>query len=145
MFALKTGPDAKVGGQWHSFLVEGIDALYSLHGRKGATIYSSLEAKPWGLREYTVRDLIGHYMRFGQRGSDRSARREPATTVEIVERLPTHEEYHVLLQTVGWGDNDRPGRAGKTLAGARFGVAAVEGDRAVGTGMVLGDGSLSHT
>jgi len=35
MFALQSGPDPKIGGQWHSFFVEGIDALYSLHGRKG--------------------------------------------------------------------------------------------------------------
>ena len=114
--------------------------MYSLHGRNGATIHSPLEAKPWGLREYTVRDLNGHYLRFGQRGSDRVGRREPATTVDIVERLPTPEEHQVLIQAVGWGGNDRPGRAGKALSGARFGVVAVEGDRAVGTGMVLGDG-----
>jgi GNAT superfamily N-acetyltransferase len=140
MFALQSGPDARIGGQWHSFFVEGIDALYSHHNRTGATIYSPLEAKPWGLREYTVRDLNGHYLRFGQRGSDRAIGREPANTVEIVERLPTPEEYQVLLKAVGWGDNDRPDRARMALAGARFGVVAVEGNRAVGTGMVLGDG-----
>jgi GNAT superfamily N-acetyltransferase len=143
MFALQSGPDAKVGGQWHSFFVEGIDALYSLHSRNGATIYSPLEAKPWGLREYTVRDLNGHYLRFGQRGSDRSATagREPAAAVEIVERLPTPEEYQALLQAVGWGGNDRPDRLEKALSGARFGVVAVDGGRAVGTGMVVGDGA----
>jgi len=140
MFALQMGPDARVGGQWHSFFVDGIDALYRLHIRNGATIYSPLEAKPWGLREYTVRDLNRHYLRFGQRGSDRPAGREPAASVEIVERLPTPEEYQVLHQAVGWGDNDRPGRAAKALSGALFGVVAVEGNRAVGTGMVLGDG-----
>jgi GNAT superfamily N-acetyltransferase len=140
MFALQTGPDSKVGGQWHSFFVEGIDALYSLHSRNGATIDSPLEAKPWGLREYTVRDLNGHYLRFGQRGLDRPAGHEPATAIDIVERLPTPEEYQVLLQAVGWGDKHQPGRAEKALSGARFGVVAVEGDRAVGTGMVLGDG-----
>jgi hypothetical protein len=39
------------------------------------------EAKTWGIREYTVRDLDGQYLRFGQPGSDRSARagRERAT------------------------------------------------------------------
>jgi catechol 2,3-dioxygenase-like lactoylglutathione lyase family enzyme len=57
MFALHSGPDAKIGGQWHSFFVEGIDTLYSLHSHRGATIYSPLEMKPWSLREYTVRDL----------------------------------------------------------------------------------------
>jgi GNAT superfamily N-acetyltransferase len=140
MFSLQTRPDTQVGGQWHSFFVEGIDALYSLHRRNGATIHSPLEAKPWGLREYTVRDLNGHYLRFGQRGSGRQSGREPAANVAIVERLPTPGEYHVLLQAVGWGSNDRPGRAEKALSGARFGVVAVDGDRAVGMGLVLGDG-----
>ena len=139
-----SGPDAKVGGQWHSFFVEGIDALHDLHGRNGATICSPLEAKPWGLREYTVRDLNGHYLRFGQRGSDRSATagREPATDVAIVERLPTPEEYLGLVRAVGWAR--RPpatDRAAQALAGARFGVVAVDGGRAVGAGMVLGDGA----
>jgi GNAT superfamily N-acetyltransferase len=143
MFARRSGPDAKAGGQWHSFFVEGIDALYDLHRRNGATICSPLEAKPWGLREYAVRDLDGHYLRFGQRDSDRSATagREPANTVAILERLPTPEEYQELGRGVGWADDVTPDRPGKVLGGARCGVVAVEGDRAVGAGLVLGDGA----
>jgi len=131
MFAQQSGPDAQVGGQWHAFFVDGIDALHDLHRRNGATICSPLEVKPWGLREYTVRDLNGHYLRFVQRGSDRSATagRAPASTVAIVERLPTQEEYQELIQAVGWARNAPPDRAGKALAGARFGVVAVEGNR----------------
>ena len=56
MFALQSGPEAPAGGQWHSFFVEGIDALQDFHRLNGATICSPLEMKPWGLREYTVRD-----------------------------------------------------------------------------------------
>jgi GNAT superfamily N-acetyltransferase len=143
MFALPSGPEAKVGGQWHSFFVEGIDALHDFHARNGAAICSPLEAKPWGLREYTVRDLNGHYLRFGQRGSDRSATagREPATQVAIVERLPTPEELQGLLRAVGWASDDRTDRAARALAGARAGVVATEGGRAVGSGMILGDGT----
>jgi GNAT superfamily N-acetyltransferase len=147
MFSQQSGPDAKVGGQWHSFFVDGIDALYDLHRRNGATIGSPLEAKPWGLREYTVRDLNGHYLRFGQRVSDRSATagREPASSVAIVERLPTLDEYQGLMQGVGWASNLPPDRAGSALAGTRFGVVAIAGDRVVGTGLVLGDGvTLSY-
>jgi ribosomal protein S18 acetylase RimI-like enzyme len=143
MFALQSGAVAPAGGQWHSFFVEGIDALHDFHRRKGAAICSPLEAKPWGLREYTVRDLNGHYLRFGQRGSDRSAMagREPATDVAIVERLPTPEELQGLLRAVGWARDDRTDRAAKALAGARSGVVAVAGGRVVGSGMVLGDGA----
>lgn len=138
----QVGPGAKVGGQWHSFFVDGIDALHELHGCNGATICSPLELKPWGLREYTVRDLNGHYLRFGQRASDRSATagREPASTVSIVERLPTVEEYQVLMKGVGWSKTEPTDRERAALAGARFGVVAIEGDRVVGAGLVLGDG-----
>ena len=146
MFSIPSEPGAKVGGQWHSFFVEGIDALHDFHRRNGAAICSPLEAKPWGLREYTVRDLNGHYVRFGQRGSDRSATagREPATDVAIVERLPTPQEYLALVRAVGWdrgaqAAGDPIDRAARALAGARFGVVALDGGRAVGSGMVLGD------
>jgi GNAT superfamily N-acetyltransferase len=142
MFSLQSCPDAKIGGQWHSFFVEGIDSLFDFHVRNGATIWSPLEMKPWGLREYTVCDLNGHYLRFGQRGTDRAitAGRAPATDVVIVERLPTPAELQALVRAVGWGDDDRTERAETALTGARFGVVAVAGDSAVGTGYVLGDG-----
>jgi ribosomal protein S18 acetylase RimI-like enzyme len=142
MFALPSGPDVKVGGQWHSFFVEGIDALHDFHGRNGTAICSPLEAKPWGLREYTVRDPDGHYLRFGQRGSDRAATagREPATGVAIVERLPTPEELQGLFRAVGWSKDGRTYRTAKGLAGARFGVVAIGDEGVVGSGMVLGDG-----
>jgi GNAT superfamily N-acetyltransferase len=141
MFALQSGEVAPLRGQWHSFFVEGIDALHDFHRRSGAAIYSLLEAKPWGLREYTVRDLNGHYLRFGQRGADRSATagREPARDVAILERLPTPEQLQGLLRAVGWAKDDRTDRAAKALAGARFGVVAVADRRVVGSGMVLGD------
>ena len=143
MFSQQAGPAAKIGGHWHAFLVDGIDALYDLHNRNGATIFSPLEAKPWRMREYTVRDLDGHYLRFGQRCSDRSATggRERASSVAIVERLPTLEEYQSLIQGVGWADHVTPDQAAKILAGTRFGVVAVAGDRAVGMGLGLGDGA----
>jgi GNAT superfamily N-acetyltransferase len=143
MFSLQSGSDAPVGGQWHAFFVDGIDILYDLHKRKGAKIYSPLEMKPWGLREYIVCDLNGHYLRFGQRGSDRSATagREPASNVAIVERLPTLEEYLRMLEAVGWSNNSPPDRAGRVLAGVRKGVVAIDGDQVVGTGLEVGDGA----
>jgi ribosomal protein S18 acetylase RimI-like enzyme len=142
MFSLQAA-GAKFQGQWHSFFVEGIDALYDYHGRHGAEICSPLEPKPWGLREYTVRDLNGHFLRFGQRGTDRSATagRTPATEVTIVERLATPKELLGLFRAVGWSRDDRTERAATALAGARFGVVALAAERVVGSGMVLGDGA----
>jgi GNAT superfamily N-acetyltransferase len=124
-------------------LRRGFDALHDFHRRHGTAICSPLEAKPWGLREYAIRDLNGHCLRFGQRGSERSATagREPARDVAIVERLPTPEELQRLLGAVGWAKDDRTDRAAKALAGARSGVVAVAGGRGVGSWMVLGDGA----
>jgi GNAT superfamily N-acetyltransferase len=143
MFDQESSPAAKAGGQWHWFAVDGLDALYEFHGRNGATICSPLEAKPWAMREYTVRDLNGHYLRFGQRRVLRSetAKREPASTVSIVERLPTVEEYLELLHALDRAGADRPDRAQAALAGARLGVIALENGRVVGTGIVIGDGA----
>jgi GNAT superfamily N-acetyltransferase len=141
MFSQPSEPEKVTGGQWHSFFVQGIDALCAMHQRNGATIVSPLEPKPWGLREYIVRDLNGHYLRFGERNNDRSATagREPATGVVIVERMPTVEEYMALMEGVGWGGAP-PERTAGALAGARWGAVAMVGDHAVGMGLVLGDG-----
>jgi GNAT superfamily N-acetyltransferase len=143
MFDQESSPAPKTGGQCHCFAVDGLDALYEFHGRNGATICSPLEAKPWGMREYVVRDLNGHYLRFGQGTVLRSnrAESEPASTVSIVERLPTVEEYLELLHAVDWAGADQPDRARAALAGARLGVVAVENGRVVGTGLVIGDGA----
>ena len=42
-----------------------IDALYARHKAAGATIVHPIENKPWGIREYTVRDPSGYHLRFG--------------------------------------------------------------------------------
>ena len=60
--------------------------------------------------------------------------------------MPTHEEYLELVRAVGWtggsqADRDATDRAARALAGARFGVVALDSGGAVGSGMVLGDGA----
>jgi GNAT superfamily N-acetyltransferase/uncharacterized glyoxalase superfamily protein PhnB len=143
MFSLQPDLATRVEGHQHSIFVEGIDALYERHRRHGARIVSPLEAKPWGLREYTVRDINGYYLRFGEGGSDR---RPPGhelrpVSVAIVERKPTVEEYLILIDAVGWSALVDREVAPMALANALHGVVAVEGDRVVGTGLVVGDGA----
>jgi GNAT superfamily N-acetyltransferase/uncharacterized glyoxalase superfamily protein PhnB len=142
MFALHQDPATRIARQNHAFFVEGLNALHELHVRNGAIIISPLEAKPWGLREYTVRDFNGHFLRFGERALNRAANsgREPASSVEIVERLPNLDEYLALFQAVGWANLTRPETAEQAIAGARFGVVAMDAGRVIGTGLILGDG-----
>jgi catechol 2,3-dioxygenase-like lactoylglutathione lyase family enzyme len=45
--------------------VDDVDAVYEEYRARGAEIDSELESKPWGLREFTVRDPDGNLFRIG--------------------------------------------------------------------------------
>jgi uncharacterized glyoxalase superfamily protein PhnB len=47
-------------------LVEDADALYAEYRARGVEIVEPLESKPWGMREFTVKDLDGHFIRIGR-------------------------------------------------------------------------------
>jgi GNAT superfamily N-acetyltransferase len=108
-------------------------------------IVSPLEPKPWGLQEYTVRECNGYRLRFG----------EPVTThatatpakqlpegVRLVERLPTVEEYDMLVRAVGWANTNMEAVTA-ALRNTLYAVVAVEDDLAVGMARVVGDGAMA--
>jgi len=41
------------------------DCLHALYRERGVTIVEPLASKPWGMREFAVRDPDGHVLRFG--------------------------------------------------------------------------------
>jgi catechol 2,3-dioxygenase-like lactoylglutathione lyase family enzyme len=47
------------------FLVGDADALYEFHRANGVEIALQIEDRPYGIRDYTVRDLNGYYLVFG--------------------------------------------------------------------------------
>lgn len=49
------------------FVIGDADELYEFHRANGVEISEALADKPWGFRDYTVRDLDGNYLIFGQR------------------------------------------------------------------------------
>ena len=49
------------------FVIDDADKLYDFHRLVGVEILQTPEDKPWGLREYTVRDLHGYVLTFGHR------------------------------------------------------------------------------
>jgi catechol 2,3-dioxygenase-like lactoylglutathione lyase family enzyme len=49
------------------FVIGDADALYEFHRANGVEIFEEPSDKPWGFHDYTVRDLEGHYLVFGQR------------------------------------------------------------------------------
>jgi catechol 2,3-dioxygenase-like lactoylglutathione lyase family enzyme len=65
-------PDALAPGELgdHSYFayleVEGIDALYATLIANGAEPIAPLRTEPWGMREFGIRTVDGHRIRFGQ-------------------------------------------------------------------------------
>ncbi len=45
--------------------VPDVDAVYAEYKGRGAEIVAELETKPWGMREFTLRDPNGHCFRVG--------------------------------------------------------------------------------
>jgi hypothetical protein len=41
------------------------DRLYEFHRANGAEIAQAIDDRPYGIRDYTVRDLYGYYLVFG--------------------------------------------------------------------------------
>ncbi len=65
MFHLNAELAKHVEGHQHYFFVKGVDDLYARHQQNGVSIIATLERKPWGQREYAVKDLNGYHLRFG--------------------------------------------------------------------------------
>ncbi|MGD0193121.1 MAG: VOC family protein [Rhizomicrobium sp.] len=53
----------------HWIYAEEIDALYRELSASGAHIAEALESKPWGLRQFTVKDLDGNIFYFHRDGA----------------------------------------------------------------------------
>jgi uncharacterized glyoxalase superfamily protein PhnB len=63
-FGLNASMAARVSGMQYFLFVDGVEEWHALHRKGGAEICSAIENKPWGLREYTVRDPWGYELRF---------------------------------------------------------------------------------
>ena len=146
MFCLQPALAARVEGHQHAFFVTGVDRLHELHRARGAEVVSPPEDKPWGLREYTVRDPNGYRLRFGEPVTARatSAAKPLPPNVRLVERLPTVPEYEALIRAVGWAKYTNLEAAPAALENTRYCVVAVEGDRPVGMARVVGDGGMAY-
>ena len=62
----------------------------------------------------------------------------------LVDRLPTVEEFVAVTTAVGWADAYDPAAIPASLAASLHGVVAVEGDRVIGIGRLVGDGAIYY-
>jgi len=85
---------AKIEGHGHWLDVDDVDALYAGQLERGAEIVSPIEDKPWGRREYTIRDVNGYHLRFaGHPSHESKGTGQFPPGVEILCRMPTHKEF----------------------------------------------------
>jgi uncharacterized glyoxalase superfamily protein PhnB len=65
MFLAKGTPTPSPDTSAAYFLVGDADQLYELHRANGVEIAQAIDDRPYGIRDYTVRDLHGYYLVFG--------------------------------------------------------------------------------
>lgn len=124
----------RIEGHEHFLFTEDVDGMHQRHAEAGAPIVDPLENKPWGLREYVIRDPNGYRLRI--HGPPRYEK--PAAALEampeyitIESRLPSFAEYQSLKRSVDWNsDHDRA----EDLTICCTGVTAVDSR----TGRVVG-------
>jgi catechol 2,3-dioxygenase-like lactoylglutathione lyase family enzyme len=63
MFLRKGTPDPQ--GCFVSFMVGDADALYEFHRSQGVEVVEPIDDRPYGIRDYGVRDLHGYHLSFG--------------------------------------------------------------------------------
>jgi GNAT superfamily N-acetyltransferase/uncharacterized glyoxalase superfamily protein PhnB len=103
-----------------------IDQLYKLHQERGADIVEPLQRQPWGMDQYVVKDMNGYYLCFAGNSGERHPSREFPSTVKIVERKPTGEEFLALSRSVGWGDDYSDERILNHLTAPAYGAVAID-------------------
>ena len=76
--------------------------------------------------------------------SARSVRTAQHVGYVVVKRSPTVEEYLELIRAVGWGDSINPAAVASALSSSLFAVVALEADRGIGIGRIIGDGGMYY-
>ncbi len=60
------GKPVNTAGWLYFHLRENIEQLYQIYKEKGVEFVSELAEMPWGMKEFTIKELNGHVFRFGQ-------------------------------------------------------------------------------
>lgn len=119
--------------------VRNVAALYARHQERTAEIVGALEFKPWGMSEYTVRDLNGYRLRFAGSGNVQQTSASLPAEAHIESRLPTWAEMESLIHAVGWERDTNFEVAPRVLETALFGAVAVVDGQTVGCALLTGD------
>jgi GNAT superfamily N-acetyltransferase len=125
--------------------MEGVGELHALHLERGADIISPLELKPWGMREYSVRDLNGYVLRIGEcAGAQPPPRGELPENFRIERCAPDVESYARLIREVKWTPYTNFEVLHSALQNAVAGMTAFDGETVIGCALLVGDSATFY-
>ena len=121
--------------------VKKLEELYRYHQQKNAVIVEALENKPWGMAGYTVKEINGYYIIFAgpMIREKKQIDSELSSTVKIISRIPTVEEYQYLASSVGWHLYNNTATVEKLLKAPIFGLVAEDANKVIGCVLLLSD------
>jgi GNAT superfamily N-acetyltransferase/uncharacterized glyoxalase superfamily protein PhnB len=143
MFSKDPELAARIEGHSHCFFLDDVQGLYERHKSAGANIISDIDNKPWGMREYTVREINGYHLRFGGAASyerPKTGSDSLPPHVRLEKRMATLDEYLALRRSVNWGTEGE--WFTQVLDRSLFGLVAIDSrdGQTVGMLRVCGDG-----
>jgi GNAT superfamily N-acetyltransferase/uncharacterized glyoxalase superfamily protein PhnB len=121
--------------------VRELETLYALHQERKAEIVAPITNRPWGMAEYTVRDINGYCLNFSSTITDKKISSETLPqNIRIVARNPTASEYLHLTTAIGWTSSE-DNLLKQSLATPVFAVVAEETalGEAIGCAFLYGD------
>jgi len=122
--------------------IRNIQALYDFHKKGKAEIVMPLENKPWGMSQYTVREINGYYLNFASSVTERTgSETKLPDTIRILSRIPTISEYRNLITAVGWSTSASDEVIKMQLSTLLYAVVAEDTltGEAVGCALLVGD------
>jgi GNAT superfamily N-acetyltransferase len=122
--------------------VQHIKSLYSFHQQQNAEIVAPLENQPWGMAQYSLREINGYFLHFAAPISEREkSAPELSENIKIIARQPTIKEYKELISSVGWPATSNDDLIKEILRAAIFSVVAVDSqtNETIGCALILGD------
>jgi GNAT superfamily N-acetyltransferase/uncharacterized glyoxalase superfamily protein PhnB len=124
-----------------------VEELYKIHQERNAEIVAPLADQPWGMAQYTIRDINGYFIDFAGVIADKE--KSVATlsgNLRVVGRIPSIEEYRNLAASVGWSPSADDHTIKTILAAAVFAVVAEDtsSGETIGCALLLGDNATFY-
>jgi GNAT superfamily N-acetyltransferase len=122
-----------------------LELLFEMHQKNKAEIVASLQQRPWGFLDYTIRDINGYYVTFAEPLDGRKKAESFPPTVSISSRTPTVDDVRKLSQSVGWQPSANAAIIKQIESAVYFAVAEdIDTNEIIGCAYLLGDNKTCY-